>query len=345
MPVTEEAAVLAPLHALGDVVRRSRLDPSATLVLMGDGPSRPYGERAATALAGTGGHVNRRYNRADTRAAAEQLADDVRATRTTLVVGVGGGRVLDVAKYGAAGGGVDYFAVPTSLAHDGIFSPVVSLFDGAGRTSLGAAPPVGALLDVDVLAAAPARTLRAGIGDLLSNITAVMDWRLADRRGADRFDPDSAAMATSAVALFLDSGAGRGRAGLVAGLARALVRSGLAMTVAGTSRPCSGAEHLISHALDRLLGGRARAHGDQVALGTLVALSAHGADDGQTRAVFTEFGLPTAPHHLGLSMEDLQAAVALAPHCRPGRYTILSEPAVRRRQASDLLGHAFRAAP
>ena len=49
------------------------------------------------------------------------------------VVGVGGGRTLDVAKYAASLSGLPVVAVATSLAHDGIASPVASLDDEAGR--------------------------------------------------------------------------------------------------------------------------------------------------------------------------------------------------------------------
>jgi glycerol-1-phosphate dehydrogenase [NAD(P)+] len=117
-----------------------------------------------------------------------------------------------------------------------------------------------------------------------------------------------------------------GRGELTIELARrlldGLVLSGLAMEIAGSSRPCSGSEHLISHALDRLEPGTAT-HGEQVAFGTLVATQLQGGDVDAVREIITAVGMKGALSGFGLGAERLSEIVAYAPATRPGRFTVL----------------------
>ena len=116
--------------------------------------------------------------------------------------------------------------------------------------------------------------MRAGLGDLLANRSAVRDWRLAAAAGADsrrrlrraaRRVGQRAGVRHRRVEPRQPDGPGRA---LLERLLDGLVLSGLAMEIAGSSRPCSGSEHLVSHAIDRLYPGTAQ-HGEQVALGSL----------------------------------------------------------------------------
>jgi glycerol-1-phosphate dehydrogenase [NAD(P)+] len=271
-------------------------------------------------------------------------AETIRAEATTLIA-VGGGRVIDTVKLAAARTGGELVSVPTAISHDGISSPVASLFaDDGRRHSYAATMPAGIVVDIGVIGAAPARTLRAGLGDLLSNLTAILDWRLAQRAGRERFDAYSAMIAENAARSVLDlddleSAQSHER------LAKGLLMSGLAMAAAGTSRPCSGAEHLISHALDARLGEDAAMHGEQVALGTLVSAAAHESPlHGSLTDLSTRLGLPTHPEQLAISLEDLLAAVQEAPATRQGRYTILSELDLSDDAVADLLRRALASA-
>ncbi len=260
----------------------------------------------------------------------------------TLLVAVGGGRVIDTVKLAASRTGTEFVSVPTAISHDGISSPVASLTpDGGPRRSYAAAMPAGIIVDVEVIGSAPPRTLRAGVGDLVSNLTALMDWRRADELGHARFDAFSAMIAESAARPVLDlDRLDRPEAQEL--IAKGLLMSGLAMAAAGTSRPCSGAEHLISHSLDQSLGAGAAMHGEQVALGALVAAAAHGSGLRATLLAFFErLGLPTSPGDLGIDDGQLLAAVAAAPATRPDRYTILTDVVGDDRELAALLGRAF----
>jgi glycerol-1-phosphate dehydrogenase [NAD(P)+] len=192
-----------------------------------------------------------------------------------------------------------------------------------------------------VIGAAPARTLRAGLGDLVSNLTAILDWQLAQRAGRERFDAYSAMIAENAARSVLDlpdleSAQSHER------LAKGLLMSGLAMATAGTSRPCSGAEHLISHALDALLGEEAALHGEQVALGSLVSAAAHGSPLLATLTdLYGRLGLPVRPSELSISTDDMLQAVQNAPATREDRYTILSELNLSPAAVTQLLDEAF----
>lgn len=259
--------------------------------------------------------------------AAVRLADEIRAAGGGFetLVGLGGGKVIDVTKYAAARLGLPMVAVATNLAHDGICSPVSTLLNDAGSGSYGVPGPIGVVIDLELVRAAPPRFVRAGIGEALSNISAVADWELSRRETGEPVDGLAAAMSRTAAEAVL------GQAGTIADdtflgvLAEALVLSGVAMSVAGTSRPGSGACHEINHAINELFPEKAAQHGEQVGVGA--AFATHLRGDRERAAgivgVLRRHGLPVLPADLGLGIEDFVAAVTYAPRTRPGRYTIL----------------------
>ena len=246
------------------------------------------------------------------------------------VLGVGGGQTLDVAKYAAFGAGLPFVAVPTQASHDGLCSPVAVLQGpgDAGVDSYGARPPAALVVPLGAIREAPRRTLVAGMADLAVNLLAIADWQWAARFHGDPFDDYAALLARSAAELVVarrDAYEPTSDFGEedVENLVHGLVLSGLAMTLAGSSRPCSGSEHLFSHALDRLKLGNGL-HGEQVAVGA--ALAARFYDDGVRRVLdfLRAIGAPASPQDLGVSKDDALAAVRLIPEVRPGRHARLS---------------------
>jgi glycerol-1-phosphate dehydrogenase [NAD(P)+] len=312
------------------------------LVGTGRGPSRAFADRVTTGLRAQSVDVLLMPDLSGRLDQAAMAAAVIIEEGVGVAIAVGGGRVIDPVKLAAARTGIDFVSVPTTISNDGISSPVSSLVDRHGERSTHAARmPCGIVVDVDAIGTAPAPTLRAGVGDLISNLTACMDWRLADRLGEERFDAYSAMIAEAAArpALDLQDLTSRGTHEI---LAHGLLLSGLAMAAAGTSRPCSGAEHLISHALDAQLGSHAALHGEQVALGCLVSAAAHGSPLlPELHRVYGRLGLPVCPEDLGLTRAQLVEAVAAAPAMRPDRWTVLSERSPGAADVTALLETAF----
>lgn len=257
--------------------------------------------------------------------AAVKLADAMRGSRYDAVVALGGGKIIDASKYAAARVGLPLVAVATNLSHDGICSPVATLDNDNGRGSYGVPSPIALVIDLDVVRQAPARFVRSGIGDAVSNINAIADWELSHRETGERIDGLAAAMARTAGEAVLRHTGGIGDDDFLTTLAEALVLSGLAMSVSGDSRPASGACHEILHAFDLLFPQRAPAHGEGAGLGAAFAMHLRGATEqaGLIAEVLRRHGLPVLAADTGFTDPEFVEVVRYAPQTRPGRYTIL----------------------
>jgi glycerol-1-phosphate dehydrogenase [NAD(P)+] len=240
------------------------------------------------------------------------------------VVGIGGGRTLDVAKYAATRAAVPMVSVATNLAHDGLCSPVASLEHPHGKGSFGVALPIAVVVDLDYVRTAPPVLVRAGIGDAISNLSAIEDWELAHRERQEPVDGLAVAFARTAGEAMLHRTDTIDSDDFLVALAEALVLSGMAMSVAGTSRPCSGACHEIIHAVDQLFPGTSN-HGELAGIGALFAtfLRDDSARLEQMAACLSRHGLPRVPGDVGLSEADFVEVLLAAPATRPDRYTIL----------------------
>lgn len=255
---------------------------------------------------------------------ARRLERDLRAGGFDSAIAIGGGKLIDTAKYATTHLGLPLVSVPTSLAHDGVASPIASLTRDGMSVSYGVQMPLAVVVDLDYVRTSPIRLLRSGVGDALSNLNAVADWELAHRHVAEPIDGLAVALArTSAEALLLHPG-GLTDDDFLATLAHALMLGGMASAVVGSSRPCSGGCHEISHAIDAAHPGLAT-HGEQVGVGALFCTYLRGDDVlfGRLLAAFGRHGLARVPADLGLTDAQFAAAVVEAPATRPGRYTIL----------------------
>lgn len=257
--------------------------------------------------------------------AAVRLADQVRGGHYDALVALGGGKIIDAAKYAAARVGLPTVAVATNLAHDGICSPVSILDNDAGRGSYGVPSPIGLVVDLDVIRRAPKRYVAAGIGDALSNLSACADWELSHAVTGEPMDGLAVAMARSAGETLLRHPGSLDDRDLLTTLAEALVLSGIAMNIAGSTRPSSGACHEISHALDVLYPKRSAQHGEQVGLGAAFASHLRGERElsGLIAGRLAGHGLPVTADQIGFSETEFAQAVHYAPNTRPGRFTIL----------------------
>ncbi|MFF9155438.1 iron-containing alcohol dehydrogenase family protein [Streptomyces sp. NPDC014846] len=276
---------------------------------------------------------------------AVRLAGEMQSGRYDAVVGLGGGKIIDCAKFAAARVGLPLVAVPTNLAHDGLCSPVATLDNDAGRGSYGVPNPIAAVIDLDVIREAPARFVRAGIGDAVSNINAIADWELANRVKGEQIDGLAAAMARQAGEAVLRHPGGIGENGFLQVLAEALVLTGVAMSISGDSRPASGSCHEINHAFDLLFPKRAAAHGEQCGLGAAFAMYLRGAHEEAAfmAEVLRRHGLPVLPEQIGFTVDEFVRVVEFAPETRPGRYTILEHLALETHQIKDVYADYVKA--
>jgi glycerol-1-phosphate dehydrogenase [NAD(P)+] len=266
---------------------------------------------------------------------AVALGKDLRAGTYEAVAGIGGGKTIDVTKFAAHMAGIPMVSVATSLAHDGIASPVSTLAHESGYGSYGVVAPVAVVVDLDRVRRAPAPFATAGVGDVISNLSAIADWELSAADTGEPVDGLAVAMARSAAHAVLNlPGSARSDEFLTV-LAEALILSGMAMVVAGSSRPSSGGDHEIMHAINQLFPGTA-SHGELAGLGASFCgyLRADPAHFEAISSCLRRHGLPRHPEQVGLSVEQFTAAVMHAPQTRPGRYTILERLAMSPAQAA-----------
>ncbi|MBP0458873.1 iron-containing alcohol dehydrogenase family protein [Streptomyces montanisoli] len=256
---------------------------------------------------------------------AVRLADGIKGRRYDAVVGLGGGKIIDVTKYAAARVGLPMAAVATNLSHDGLCSPVATLDNDNGRGSYGVPTPIAVVIDLDVIREAPARFVRSGIGDAISNLSSLADWELSRTVTGEPVDGLAAAMARQAGEAVLRHPGGVADDDFLTVLAEALVLTGIAMSISGDTRPSSGACHEISHAFDLLYPKRRALHGEQVGMGAAFAMHLRGArEEAQAFArVLSRHGLPVLPEEIGFTVDEFVRAVEYAPQTRPGRFTIL----------------------
>jgi len=268
---------------------------------------------------------------------AKSLANEVAEVKPDIVLGFGGGKSIDLAKYVAFQSNAIMVSVPTSPSHDGIVSPFVSLKGLNKPYSVKVLTPYAIIADIDIISDAPKRLIRAGAGDLIAKLTAVRDWKLAHKLKGEYYGEYAAKLALLSARHVMEYAGeiGRGSKEAVRILVEGLVSSGVAMCIAGSTRPASGSEHLFSHALDLIYPGRAL-HGEQVAIGTIMMMYLHGGDWRKVKSTVEKVGIPTRARDYGIPSEAIVEALVMAHRIRPERYTILGETGLTRRAAEHL---------
>jgi glycerol-1-phosphate dehydrogenase [NAD(P)+] len=245
----------------------------------------------------------------------------------TAIVGVGGGKALDFAKYSAHLLEIPFISIPTAVSNDGFSSPTSSLTVLGKRKSVKSGSPFGIVIDLDVIKNTPDVFLYSGIGDMMSKATALIDWQAARDKNLARFVDFSAILAYNSLdIMFLKHTFNIHNENFQRSLASSLTMSGLAMEIAGSSRPASGSEHLISHALDTI-SKKPKMHGIQVGVATyLCSLLQNNKHTEDIRLVFDKTGFSNHVQQNPLDYDDFVEALKLAPTVKQDFYTILSEP-------------------
>ena len=118
-------------------------------------------------------------------------------------------------------------------------------------------------------------------------------------------------------------------------IVEALISAGVASCIAGSSRPCSGAEHLFSHALDKISPGKGL-HGEKCGIGSIMMAKLQGQDWKKITKALKDVGAPTTAKQIGLKESEVIDALVIAQDLRPERYTILKEFEMTERRALNL---------
>lgn len=307
------------------------------LIVTSPNPRRALGERMLTALESADWDVDEVVVDEANAEAVDVVDDTLGDDGAGVLLGIGGGTVIDVTKLVSHRHDRPFVSVPTAASHDGIVSNRASIPEGDSRHSVAAKPPSAVVADTAVIAEAPWELMTAGSADIISNYTAVTDWRLAQRLKNVNYSEYAAALSEMTAELLVAE-ADAIKEGLEESawiVMKALVSSGVAMSIADSSRPASGAEHLFSHQLDRLAPGAAL-HGHQVGVGAVMTSYLQWGEDGvwrDIRSALRTIGAPTTAEELGFD-DDLIIEALTNAHLIRDRYTILgdgiSESAARR---------------
>ena len=249
---------------------------------------------------------------------------------TQAVIGLGGGKVIDAAKYIGFLRKLPFISVPTSASSDGFSSASASLIVNGRRNSVPARLAFGIIADTTVIKSAPQKFLYSGIGDMVSKITALYDWKFEDAYGVTQVNDFALMIAKKAVNSFVRTPFDSIQDNLfLKELLDSLAMSGIANEIAGSSAPTSGSEHLISHALDKILE-TPQLHGIQVGIATYLMSRVQNHRFERINTVFTDTGFWNYVATLNLNVEDYVNAIDLAPSIKPFRHTYLHEDQYRK---------------
>ena len=311
------------LFEVGKVCKELKLDGLAVIV---SGPTTKHtaGEKVYEILSDDGYNVNIIESKSTND---YDIAEVIRATnevKARFMLGVGGGKSIDVAKFVSNELNIPFLSVPTAASHDGIASFLASVKKDGRGISVPCQAPLGIIADTSIISSAPPRLMIAGCGDIISNYTAVKDWELAAKLRNERYSEYAAALSEMTARMIVDNSSSI-KPSLEESsrtVVKALVSSGVAMSIAGSSRPASGSEHKFSHALDKI-SDRSTLHGEQCGLGAIMMMYLHGGNWQSIKNSLRVLGAPTNAKEIDIKEEDLLWALIHAHEIKPERYTVL----------------------
>lgn len=320
---------------LGTMVADLELDAPGVVVVDAT-TAKLIGPRVQRSLEGAGLRPTFFVSNGATMQSVQSCVKAGKKAGAAWYVGAGGGSVIDVAKLAAFEHGPAWISAPTSASHDGICSGRASIKERRGSTSIEAKPPAAIVADTSIISKAPYRMLASGCADVISNMTAVLDYKLAHRLKAEEYSSFAAVLARTAAEQIMENTAlirpGIEEASWL--VVKSLVVSGVSMAVAGSSRPASGAEHLFGHAIDRIAPGPL--HGETVGVGSILMMHLHGGDWQAIRNALREVNAPTTAKELGVPGKAVLQALTTCHTIRPDRYTILGESGLTKDAAAAL---------
>ncbi|MCL2135600.1 MAG: NAD(P)-dependent glycerol-1-phosphate dehydrogenase [Candidatus Bathyarchaeota archaeon] len=311
------------LNRVTEVTQRLNLK-GAALIISGTRSYEVAGKKVYSLLEQTGMDPQGLLVETATMKDLTLIEEQIINLKPKILFGVGGGTIIDATKINSGKYNIPFISVPTTVSHDGIASPLASI-KGTGKPySILSQAPLAIIADTDVISLAPWRSTISGCGDVIAKFTAVKDWELAHVEKKEYYGEYAASLTLMSAKLITENASliKPENIGGLHVLIEALISCGVAMSIAGSSRPCSGSEHLFSHALDMIATNHAM-HGEQVGVGSILAAYLHGINWQQIRDALKQIGAPTTAKELGVKDSDVIKALELAPTIRPERYTIL----------------------
>ena len=265
----------------------------------------------------------------------ERIWKMITKINTDMIVGMGGGRAVDTAKMISHKLDRPFVSLPTAASHDGMASPFVSIKSNKPH-SIMASTPMGVFVDIDVIKKAPVRLLASGCGDLVANMVAVRDWQIGHKRNGEYYGIYSSNLAMMSAKIVMENADEFAENGIDARVVvEGLISAGVASCIAGSSRPCSGSEHLFSHALDKIAPA-VGLHGEKCGLGSIMMAKLQGQDWENIAKTLRAVGAPTTAAQIGIKDDDVVEALTIAQELRPERHTILKEVNMTKERATRL---------
>jgi len=312
------------LHILSEICMRLGFSESA-LVVTGPDTQTIAGSMVIDLLSDKGMDVDAFVVNSSTMWEVKAVEEKIQELNSEIVLGVGGGTKIDVAKLSSTRQGIPFISVPTTASHDGIASPVAAVKGLNKPYSVMAQSPMAIVADTDIIIRSDYRFTASGCGDLVSKFTSVRDWELAYKIKNEYYGEYAASLALMSARL-ITKNAEEIKPGAEEGLRlvlEALISCGVAMSIAGSSKPCSGSEHLFSHSLD-LVQSNGGLHGEQCGVGTIMMAYLYDMDWEGIKDTLRKTESPTTAEELGVEPESIITALVQACTIRPERYTILN---------------------
>jgi glycerol-1-phosphate dehydrogenase [NAD(P)+] len=323
------------IESLGQVC--GELGLNRAIVATGKRTNEVAGKKAVKILVNSGLEVEKKIVENSDLKNVEIIERRAKKINSDVVIGVGGGKTIDVAKLAAFYSNNLFISMPTAASHDGIANGLASIKGLNKPYSIKAKVPAAVLADSEIISNSPFKFTASGCGDAISKIVSVRDWRLAHEDKGEYYGDYAASLALMSSNLIMrnaDIIRKRQEKGYRT-LLEALVSCGVAMSIAGSSRPCSGSAHIFSHTLD-IMASSSALHGEQCGIGAIMMAKLHGLNWDNVKKSLKKIGAPTTAGEIGISNKTLIKALVKAREIRPDRYTVLNKIKLTEKSAKDL---------
>ncbi len=332
------------IKKIDEIVKKLKIEKGKILVVSGEKTFKIAGRQICDILG-----ADYEIVRSSEISEVKRIAEKIKKEKICLTVACGGGKVIDVVKLASAECNAEYISVPTAASHDGLVSPLASIKMNRTSMSLKAKAPLAIVADLGIISEAPMRLTVSGLLDLVAKFSAIRDWRLANKVVKEEISEYSLKLALLSAKTALNIGKRiksinnrkneKYRIDTYKKIVKALIASSVAISIANSSRPASGSEHKIAHAIDIIKENKAL-HGEKVGIATVIALYMHRASWKKIKNFLRDIKAPIKVDdliELGISREDIVKAVLKAKEVKPERYTIIEHTKITEEKAESIV--------